>query len=114
MADNSKKVEFEDFLKIYPPLTPKVDKSNYKTFNNFFKKKEKKEENKNDQKNDEEENNLDTKNAQKKNEIDAIEEKDETKNDTDRSKNKDTSSEEDWYLVDKGISLQNKKKKKNK
>ena len=42
MADNSKKVEFEDFLKIYPPLSAKVDKSNYKTFNNFFKKKKKK------------------------------------------------------------------------
>ena len=43
MADESKKFDFEDFLKIYPPLTPKVDKANYKTFSNFFKKKEKEE-----------------------------------------------------------------------
>ena len=37
-----KKVNYEDFLKIYPPLTEKVDPATYKTFNKYFKKKEKK------------------------------------------------------------------------
>ena len=41
-----------------------------------------------------------------------IEEKDEIGNETERSKNKDNSNEEDWYLVDKGITLQNKKRKR--
>ena len=42
MADNiPKKVNYEDFLKIYPPLTEKVDPATYKTFNKYFKRKEK-------------------------------------------------------------------------
>ena len=103
--NNSKKINFEDFLKLYPPLT-KLDKSNYKTFNNYFKKREKK-----DIKKDEDKNN----NTDKNNINNNIGEKDEIINnlETDRSnKSKIESNEEEWYLVNKGIDLQNKKRKR--
>ena len=103
--NNSKKINFEDFLKLYPPLT-KLDKSNYKTFNNYFKKREKK-----DIKKDEDKNN----NTDRNNINNNMGEKDENINnlETDRSnKSKIGSNEEEWYLVNKGIDLQNKKRKR--
>ena len=104
MADESKKFDFEDFLKIYPPLTPKVDKANYKTFSNFFKKKEK-EDKKIETKKAEDINNLHLKN---------IDENEELIFDNELNKRKSETNEDEWYLINKGIDLQNKKKKKNK
>ena len=106
MVDDSKKIDFEDFLKIYPPLSPKIDKSNYKTFDKYFKKKDKKEEKTNEQKTDEEKNNLEIKNKQKNNNIIIIDENENIDN------NKNESKEDEWYLVNKGIDLQNKKRKR--
>ena len=95
MADNSKKIDFNDFLKIYPPLSKPEDKSNYKTFNQYFKKKEKKDINKDEE----------------KKEIKIIEEKDENVNNLETDRTKDE-NEEEWYLIDKAIDLQNKKRKR--
>ena len=101
MVEN-KKINFEDFLKIYPPLTPKVDKSNYKTFNNYFKRREKKEIKKNESKNN---------SPSRNNILHDIDEKEEiNNNDIDRTKVE--GNEEEWYLVNKGIDLQNKKRKR--
>ena len=102
MADESKKIDFEDFLKIYPPLTPKVDKANYKTFSDFFKKKEK-EEKKIETKKAEDINNLHLKN---------IDENEELIFDNELNKRKYEANEDEWYLINKGIDLQNKKRKR--
>ena len=102
MADESKKIDFGDFLKIYPPLTPKVDKANYKTFSNFFKKKEK-EEKKIETKKTEDINNLQLKN---------IDENEELIFDNELNKRKYEANEDEWYLINKGIDLQNKKRKR--
>ena len=103
MSDESKKFNFEDFLKIYPPITPKMDKSNYKTFSNFFKRKEKEEKKVEIQKNEEINSNLLSK---------VIDEKEELINDNEINKKRYEASEEDWYLINKGIDLQNKKRKR--
>ena len=102
MADESKKIDFGDFLKIYPPLTPKMDKANYKTFSNFFKKKEK-EEKKIETKKTEDINNLQLKN---------IDENEELIFDNELNKRKSETNEDEWYLINKGIDLQNKKRKR--
>ena len=124
MTENHKKINFEEFLKIYPPLTPKVDPATYKTYNKYFKKKEKKEEKKEET---EEEKNVtieikkrrssvqgidetDKKNKRnsiynnRRNSIYSIDEKEEINNEKD--------DDEEWYLVNKGIILQNKKRKR--
>ena len=115
--DNEKKINFEDFLKIYPPLSEKVDPSNHKTFNNYFKKKEKKEEKNEEEKEikgEEKKENvkIDKKIMNNKNKINTIEEKEENINDIEEEKMKDELKEEEWYLIDKGIDLQNKKRKR--
>ena len=102
MVDEPKKIDFEEFIKIYPPLTPKMDKSNYKTFSNFFKKKEKEDKKVETQKR-KEINNL---------ESNVIDEKDEINNYGEQNNKKYEESEEDWYLINKGIDLQNKKRKR--
>ena len=95
MDENLKKLDFNDFLKIYAPLSKPEDKSNYKTFNQYFKKKEKKDINKDEE----------------KKEIKIIEEKDENVNNLETDRTKDE-NEEEWYLIDKAIDLQNKKRKR--
>ena len=99
-----KKVNYEDFLKIYPPLTEKVDPATYKTFNKYFKKKEKKVE-----KNEEEKIEKNDKKTKKRRratisnerDIEIVQQKEILKDE-----------EEEWYLVNKGIDLQNKKRKR--
>ena len=87
MDENSKKINFEDFLKIYPPLTPKVDPSNYKTFNNYFKRRD----------------NLKQKDSSKNFQMFNIDEKDEIESKADIEINKEEEKEDEWYLIDKGI-----------
>jgi CRP-like cAMP-binding protein len=108
-----KKINFEDFLKIYPPLTEKVDPSNYKTYNNYFKKREKKEEKKEEEKEGEEKNE-DEKNIKNKNKNNSIEEKEKEEGlpIIEEERMKEEPKEEEWYLVNKGIDLQNKKRKR--
>ena len=110
MTDNtSKKVNYEDFLKIYPPLTEKVDPATYKTFNKYFKKKEKKEDKK------EEKHNPNEKKANSKRKgstIDKKEENEEEVNHVHFKNNLKDEEDEEWYLINKGIELQNKKRKR--
>ena len=110
MTDNtSKKVNYEDFLKIYPPLTEKVDPATYKTFNKYFKKKEKKEDKK------EEKHNPNEKKANSKRKgstIDKKEENEEEVNHVHFKNNFKDEEDEEWYLINKGIELQNKKRKR--
>ena len=109
MNESPKKINFEDFMKIYPPLSEKVDPSTYKTFNKYFKRKEKKEE-----KNEDEKNNIKDKKPVKNNKIYTIDEKQEilSQEENEKKDEPDSKREEEWYLVNKGIDLQNKKRKR--
>ena len=113
MTENQKKFNFEDFLKIYPPLTPKVDPSTYKTYDKYFKKKEKE---KKEEKTIEEEKNVSADKKNRRYSVHSIEEKDKKnrRNSIDEKEEIIYEKEEDeeWYLVNKGINLQNKKRKR--
>ena len=119
MTENQKKINFEDFLKIYPPLTQKVDPSTYKTYDKYFKKKEKEKEKKEEEKIIEEEKNIITNKKTLRNSIHITDEKDK-KNlrnsilsiDEKEEINIEKDEDEEWYLVNKGINLQNKKRKR--
>ena len=118
MTENQKKINFEDFLKIYPPLTPKVDPATYKTYDKYFKKKEKEKEKK-EEKIIEEEKNVSTDKKAKRNSVHSIDEKDKIKRrnsvysiDEKEEINNEKDEDEEWYLVNKGINLQNKKRKR--
>ena len=111
MTDNtSKKVNYEDFLKIYPPLTEKVDPATYKTFNKYFKKKEKKEDKK------DEKNNSNEKKAKSKRKESTIDKKEEIEEENHIHFNHKVNiigeEDDEWYLINKGIELQNKKRKR--
>ena len=107
--NNSKKANYEDFLKIYPPLTEKVDPATYKTYNKLFKKKEKKEDKK------EEKNNPNEKKNKKRGS--TVNKKEEIEEETNHVHFKPKAGfkgeeDEEWYLINKGIELQNKKRKR--
>ena len=113
MTENQKKFNFEDFLKIYPPLTPKVDPSTYKTYDKYFKKKEKE---KKEEKTIEEEKNVLAEKKNRRYSVHSIEKKNKKnrRNSIDEKEEIIYEKEEDeeWYLVNKGINLQNKKRKR--
>ena len=111
MNAENENIDIEDFFKIYPPLTPKTDETiNYKPFLNFFKKVEKPEKL------------LDVPgrrsvvkrgSTRKRTTIRSTSKKHSSLKNIDEENNdiilKD---DQEFYLIDKGINLQNKKRKR--
>ena len=111
MNAENENIDIDDFFKIYPPLTPKTDETiNYKPFLNFFKKVEKPEKL------------LDVPgrrsvvkrgSTRKRTTIRSTSKKHSSLKNIDEENNdiilKD---DQEFYLIDKGINLQNKKRKR--